>query len=146
MLLFSGCGRGVRCVAGMRCGAARVPARVSPCLIIPRGFIVGSRRRIKSREKPVLRKLEAVLHDKRGVRVVHQIIVCDPVVFDRIADQPAEKCNVRAGANLNEKVGGGRRAGESWVYGDQLGVAVALGLHGPLKSAGMVLGGIALTP
>ncbi len=127
----------------MRWGAARLAARGSGRLIVPCGFIVGARRGIKSRKKPVLRKLEAFLHDKCGVRVVHQIIVGDAVVFDGVVDQPAEKCNVAAGANLEEEVGGGRRARKSRVYGDQLGVAVALGFHRPLESAGMVLGGIA---
>ena len=42
----------------------------------------------------------------------------------------------------HEQVGGRGCAGESRVDGNQLGVAVALGLHRPLESAGMVLGGI----
>jgi hypothetical protein len=69
--------------------------------------------------------------------------VCDPVVLDRVADHPTEERNVGTGANLQKQVGRRRSPSESRVYGDQLGVAIALGLHRPLESAGMVLGGIA---
>ena len=66
----------------------------------------------------------------------------EPVVGDRVVDHAAEEGDVRGGADLEEHVGGGRRAGEPRVHHNHLGVAVALGLDGPFEAAGVVLRGI----
>src|SRR5271167_1253908 len=101
-------------MAGMR-RSTRPAARVSYTFVVPGGFIVGTRSGIKPGEQPVVRQLEAFLHDERGVRVVDEIILGDAVVFDRVANQPAEERDVGTGANLEEKISGSGRASESRV-------------------------------
>src|ERR1700692_2983289 len=126
-----------------RPSSARLSARTSCSFIIPSGRIVLTCRRIESRVQSVLRKFEALLNDEGGVGVVNEIFLGDPVVLDRVADQPTQERDVAAGASLAEEVGSGGRASESRVYRDQLGIAVALGLHRPLESAGMLVMGSA---
>src|SRR5579872_1190255 len=121
-----------------RCNCVRFPAQVSALFVIPRGVIVSARCRVKPGVQSVLRQFESFLNDECSIRVVDEIFSRDPVVLDGITNQPAEECDVSAGANLKVEVGGSGRASESRVYGNQLGVAVALGLHRPLESAGMV--------
>jgi hypothetical protein len=121
----------------------RFAAEVSTLFVIPCGFIVAARRRVKSRVQAVLGKFETFLNDEGSVGVVDEIFFGDPVVLYGIADQAAEECNVGAGANLHEQIGGSGCARESRVDRNQLGVAVALGFHRPLETARMVFGGIA---
>ena len=66
----------------------------------------------------------------------------DAIILDSVANESAQERDIRSGPNLAEEVSGGRGASEARVDRNQLGVAVALGLHRPLKSAGMALGGI----
>jgi hypothetical protein len=129
------------CVTRRR-GRARLAADSPASFVIPCGFVVRARCSVKPGVQTILRKFETLFHNERGVRVVDEIFFGDTIVLDGVADQAAEECDVRAGANLQEKVCGCGRARESGVYGNELGVAVALGLHRPLESAGMVLGGI----
>ena len=81
-------------------GSARPAAGLSHTFIVPGGLIVGTRSGIKPGEQPVVGQLEAFLDDERGVRVIDEILFRDAVVFDGVADQPAEERNVGAGANL----------------------------------------------
>src|ERR1700722_3079737 len=120
------------------CGAG-LPAKISSFLIIPGGLVVGSSSGIEPGIESVLRQLETFLNNKRGVGVIDEIILGDAIVFDGIADQPAEESNIGAGANLDKKVGGGGSASETGINGNQFGVAIPLGLHGPLETAGMIL-------
>src|ERR1700679_1363771 len=112
------------CAGWMRRVGCRVdmPAEVSTFLIIPGGFVVGSSSGIEPGIESVLRQLETFLHNKRGVGVIDEIILGDAIVFDGIADQPAEESDIRAGANLDEKVGGAGRGGETGTNGNKLGL------------------------
>ena len=47
---------------------------------------------------------------------------------------------IRAGANLQEQIGGGRGSREARIDDDHLGVALQLGFDRPFEAAGMVLG------
>ena len=89
------------CDLERQAGAA---AHVAAFLIIPRSSVVGLRGRIKSRVEPVLRQLETVLHDESSVGVIEQVILGDAIVFDGVADHSAQKCDIRAGANLKEQI------------------------------------------
>src|ERR1700692_242034 len=126
-----------------RTSCAPLSAGTCCSFIIPRGQIVLTCSRIESREQSILWKCEALLNDAGGVGVVNEIFLGDPVVLDRGADQPTQERDVAAGANLEEEVGSGGRASESRVYRDQLGIAVAVGLHRPPESAGMLVMGSA---
>src|SRR5260370_28688946 len=112
--------------------------------VIPRGFVVGLRLGVKAGENAVriARQLKAGFDDKRCVREVDQVFFRDAVVLDGIANDAAEKRDVRAGANLAEEISNRGRACKARVHGDYFCVARTLGFDGPLESAGMVLGGI----
>ena len=89
-----------------RISAARVCASGTTAGIIPGRLVVGFCLFIEARENSlVFRQFETGLYDKRRVRVVHQVIVRQPVIFNRITDRAAQKRNVRARANLAEKIG-----------------------------------------
>ncbi len=124
------------------CNRNRLACFVSAFLVVPGAFVVGLGRLIEAREQSILRQLESVFDDERGVGVVDQIFVRDAVVLDGVIDEAAEKREVAAGANLTENIGLRRGAGEARVDHDRLGVAVALGLDRPLETARMVLGRI----
>src|SRR5205823_5915471 len=66
----------------------------------------------------------------------------DAVVLDSIADDAAEKSDVRAGANLTEEISDRGCAREARVDRDDLGIARAFRFDRPLESAGMILGRI----
>ena len=117
-------------------------AHVAAFGVIPGGFVVGLGGGIESRIEPVLGKLEAVFDDEGGVGEIHQIIFGDAVVLDGVMDQPAEEGDIRAGANLEVKVGHRGRPREARIDHDHLGVAVALGFNRPLEAARMVFGWI----
>ena len=97
---------------------------------------------VESGIEPVFGKLEAVFDDEGGVGEIHQIVFGDAVVLNGVMDQPAEEGDIRAGADLQVKVGDGGRPRESRIDHDHLGVAIALGFNRPLESARMVLGWI----
>src|SRR5256885_8583199 len=64
------------------------------------------------RSSLVFRQFEAGLYDKRRVCVVHQVVVRQPVIFNRVTDHAAQKRDVRSRANLAEKIGNRRGARE----------------------------------
>src|SRR5579863_3120656 len=114
----------------------RALARSAAFLIIPRSFVVGVRSGIKSRIQPILGQLESFLNNEGRIRVVDQVIFGVAVILDRVANQSAQKRDVRPSSNLQEEVRGGCRPRKSRVYHNHLGVSVSLGFDGPLKSAG----------
>src|SRR5208282_2083796 len=116
----------------------RFAAEVSAFFVIPRGFVVAARRRVKSRVQAVFREFETLFNDESRVGVVDEIFLGDPVVLDRITDQAAKESYVSAGANLYKEVGSRGGARESGINRNQFGVAVALRLHRPLETTGMV--------
>ena len=63
----------------------------------------------------------------------------DAIIFDGVPDHPAQERDISSRANLQKQVGGGGGAREARIHHDHLGVTGALGLDGPLESAGMVL-------
>src|SRR5271156_2462375 len=83
-------------------GGVRFAAEVSALLIIPGGLIVSARPCVKPGVQAIFGKFETFLDDERGVRIVDQILFRDAVVLDSVANQPAEECNVTAGANLHK--------------------------------------------
>ena len=112
--------------------------------IVPRGLVVTLRLGIKAGEHPVRvgRQLEIALDDKRRVRVVDQVIFRDAVVLDGVANDAAEKSDVRTGANLAEEIGDRGGAREARIDGDYLGIACTLRFDRPFEPAGMILGWI----
>src|SRR5438445_85688 len=105
--------------------------------IVPRGLVVTLRLGIKAGEHPVRvgRQLEIALDDKRRVRVVDQVIFRDAVVLDGVANDAAEKSDVRTGANLAEEIGDRGGAREARIDGDYLGIACTLRFTRPLVIA-----------
>src|SRR5271157_952471 len=84
-------------------------AQVSTLGIIPGRLVVDLGGGVESRIEPVFGKLETVFDNESGVREVDKIISGDAVVLDGVADQPTQKGDVRAGADLEEKVRRRRR-------------------------------------
>ena len=60
--------------------------------------------------------------------------------FKDVADQPAEKGDVRARPDLHVDIAKGRRAGEARIDVDQDGAVVRPGFQGPAEGHGMALG------
>ena len=137
---------GPRCGFGCCCRCLRragwFSAQVTALFVIPSGFVIDLRGGIKTRVKPVLRKLEAILHHESGIRVIDQVLLGDAVVFDRVVNDSAQKRDVRSGANLAEKIRHRGRSRKARINHDDFGVAHALRFDGPFESAGMILGGI----
>src|SRR5579863_10219754 len=73
----------------------RALARSAAFLIIPRSFVVGVRSGIKSRIQPILGQLESFLNNEGRIRVVDQVIFGVAVILDRVANQSAQKRDVR---------------------------------------------------
>src|SRR5208282_4180432 len=85
----------------------------------------------------------AVFHQEGGVGVELYVVLLDAVVSEGIVDEPAEKGDVAAGADLDKLVGDSGSALIARIDDNQLGVAIALGFHGETEANGVVLGGIA---
>src|SRR6266481_7225494 len=83
------------------CGMSRRAGRFrcAAFLIVPCGFVVGLFLRVKSGVEPILGKFEALLDDEGSVRVVDDVVFRDAVIFERVANQSAEKRYIRAGSN-----------------------------------------------
>ena len=99
--------------------------------------------RVEAGIQPVLRQLEAVLDDERGVGEIDQVFVGDAVVLEGVVDQAAEERDVAAGANLQEEIGLAAVRVKRGSTTISLGVALALGFDRPLETARMVFGRIA---
>ena len=89
--------------------------------------------------------VEGVLlgHEERGVREEPHVLVVIAVARQRVVNQPAEKRDVGAGANLDEAIGDRRRPVEARIDAHQLGVAISLRLHDETETDGMVFSRIA---
>src|SRR5690606_40211352 len=77
------------------------------------------------------------------VGVIAHILVLHLVVFQQVADDPAQEHDVGAGSDGRVEVGHGRGTGEARTDRDQLRLVVRLGFSNPLKPARGALGGFA---
>src|SRR5215831_4752355 len=121
---------------------AGLTTHISAFGVVPRGLVVGLAGGIEARIETIFRQLEAVLDEKWGVGVIHQVVFGDTVVLNGVADEPAQKGNIRTSPDWQVEVGDGGCPRESRVDYDHLGIAVALGFNRPLEAARMVLGWI----
>src|SRR5271169_1288466 len=94
---------------------------IATLCVIPGGLVVGLRGGVKTRIQTIVGQLEAILNDEGGVGKIDEIIFSDAVVFDRMAEQPAEESDVSAGANLEEKVGDRSRPRKSRIDHNHFG-------------------------
>ena len=113
--------------------------QIAASFVIPRSLVVTVRGRIETGIQAVIRKLEAFFDDERGVGVIDQVLLGDPVVLQRVADDTAQEGNVGARTNLQKEVGLRCRAREARIDDDHFGVAVPLRLDRPLETARVIL-------
>src|SRR6516164_406606 len=95
-----------------RCPGSVFAGQVTAFLVVPAGLVVGAPLGVVAREKAVLRKLESILDYKRGIGEIDKVVLGDTIVLESVADQPAEKRNVRSCPDLQEQVSISRRARE----------------------------------
>src|SRR5262249_31571858 len=95
-----GGGRTVACCDG----SGRRAGDVSTLFVISGGDVIFHRRGIKAGEEPVFRQLEPLLHDKRRIGVISDVILGVAIVLNRVIDQAAQEGNISAGADLAEDV------------------------------------------
>ncbi len=84
-----------------------------------------------------------LVDDERRVRKEPHVLVVIPLVGQRVVDQPAEKRDVGAGANLDEAIGDGSRPVEARIDAHQLGVAVPPRFHHEPEADRVVLSRVA---
>jgi len=84
------------------CGSGLV--HVAAFLIVPRCPVVGLSGGIESGVKTVFRQFETLMHHERSAGVIEQVIPGYAVVLDGVINHSAQKCNVSARADLQEKV------------------------------------------
>src|SRR2546422_7668748 len=58
--------------------------------VIPSGLVIGLCRSIETRVQSILGQLETFLHNEGGIRKVGEVLLRDPVVFDRSEEHTSE--------------------------------------------------------
>ena len=110
--------------------------------IVPARFVVASGFLIIAAEQAI-GETELFIHDQAGIGVGPHIFVLDLVLFQEIADQPAEKCDIGSGAYRRVHVGDRSGSREPRIDHHQLGGVLDLRLDHPFEAARMRFGGIA---
>ncbi len=110
-------------------------------LVHPRTAVVHPRLGVEAAEQPaeVLRVLEVLAHERRGVRVVDDVVLEVALRLEHVADEAAEERDVRARADGEVQVGELARAAVARVDVDDLRAAL-LGLHHPAEADRVRLG------
>ncbi len=98
---------------------------------------------IEAGEQTIVRQFEPILNYECGVGEVNEIVFSDPIILNRIVDEPSEKCDIRSGSDLEEEISLRRRPGKARINHDHFGVAVQLSFNRPLETTRVVLGRIA---
>ena len=99
---------------------------------------------LESGKDPIVvsRQLESRIDQKRGVRIVPDVLFLDQVVVEDVFDHPAQKRDVRPRTERGVKVGLRRRLREPGIDADQFCPLIHR-LRDPLERDGMVRCGVA---
>src|SRR5205807_7299239 len=105
-------------------GAGSLPFQISALLVIPGRLVVGLLVLVEAGVQAVFGQFESLFDDECRVGVIDEVVVCDPIVLDRVIDESAQKRDIGSGANLQIEVGVRGRTRQPWIHDDGLRVTV----------------------
>ena len=109
-------------------------------LVIPGGLVVALLLRVPAGEQPFRFVERVAFPDQKGsVGIETYVFFANAVVGEDVVDQPRQERYVGAGSNLREVIGDRSGALEARVNRNELGVAIALGLHDEAEPDRVVL-------